>query len=359
MKKTALTLAVAAAMATIPLAAQADTILYGEAKVSVDYVDDSGDLTDSDRDGYWDVVNNGSKLGIKGFEDLGSGLQAFYQYEFSVDMTEGGNFSGLNQKFVGLAGGFGTVTVGTQDTPYWKILNVIDIFHSSRMFDGAVYLGAGLSAETNTNGALGTLANSIDYRTPNFGGFSAEALLVLDGRINDRDGFSDSVDIWNINLKYSQGPIFAGLTYIKLDGDDDVNLGQGLRTNFDLDNWGLGLGYKTDQFLIGAIYEQGTFNVVNSERHTYLNGVKLATGDDAQSWMLAGQYAFGNNVVRAAYGQTDTGIDGEDSIDNWRVGYQYNFSKRTLLWAEYFGREADTLFFGDQNAISLGMKHLF
>ncbi len=359
MKRTALTLAVAAAIATLPLVTQADTILYGEAKVSIDYVDDSGDLTDSNRDGYWDVVNNGSKLGIKGFEDLGGGLKAFYLYDFNVDMTEGGNFAGLNQKFVGLSGGFGAVTIGTQDTPYWKILNVTDIFNSSRMFDGGVYLGAGLSEETNDNGSLGTLANSIDYQTPNFGGFSAEALLVLDSRINDTHGFSDGVDIWNVNLKYSQGPIFAGLTYIKLDGDDRVDLGQGLRANYDLDNWGLGVGYKTDQFLVGAIYEQGTFNIVNFQRNSYLNGRKLANGDDAKSWLVVGQYAFGNNTIRAAYGQTDTGISGEDTIDNWRLGYQYNFSKRTLLWAEYFGRDANTLFFNDQNAISIGMKHLF
>ena len=40
MKKSVLALAVAAALAA-PLAAQADTILYGSARVSVDYNDDS------------------------------------------------------------------------------------------------------------------------------------------------------------------------------------------------------------------------------------------------------------------------------------------------------------------------------
>ena len=57
-----------AAVFTAPrLAAPADTNLYGEAKVSVDDIDDSGDLIGNNRGGYWDVVNNGSKLGIKGF----------------------------------------------------------------------------------------------------------------------------------------------------------------------------------------------------------------------------------------------------------------------------------------------------
>ncbi|MFZ1830806.1 MAG: porin [Candidatus Competibacteraceae bacterium] len=337
-----------------PFTAHADTILYGEAKVSVDYIDNA-----RDPDPYWDVVNNGSKLGIKGSEDLGGGLSAFYQYDFSVDMTEGGNFSGLNQKFVGLAGGFGAVTLGTQDTPYWKILNITDIFNSSKMFDGTVYLGSGLTEETNDNGALSTLANSIDYQTPSFGGFSAEALLVLDGRINTQQGFSDGVDIWNINLKYSQGPYFAGLTYVKMEGNSNVDVGQNRIMDFDMENWGLGLGYKANQWLVGAIYEQGDLTDVNFDRKIRVNGVPLATGDDAQSWLLVGQYAFGNNVIRAAYGQIDTGIDGEDTIDNYRLGYQYNFSKRTLLWAEYLGRNADTLLYGDQNVLSIGTKILF
>jgi len=353
MNKTLLSAAVAAALTT-PFAVQADTILYGEAKVSVDYIDN-----DRDPDAYWDVVNNGSKLGIKGFEDLGGGLKAFYLYDFNVDMTEGGNMSGLNQKFVGLAGGFGAVTLGTQDTPYWKILNVTDIFNSSKMYDGTVYLGSGLTEETNDNGALSTLANSIDYQTPNFGGFTAEALLVLDGRLNGAQGFSDDVDVWNLNLKYSQGPYFAGLTYIKMVGDNDVAVSQNRIMDFDMENWGLGLGYKTDRWLVGGIYEQGDLADVNFDRKIRVNGVPLATGDDAQSWLLVGQFAFGNNVLRAAYGQTDTGIDGEDTIENYRFGYQYSFSKRSLLWAEYLGRNADTVLYSDQNVVSIGMKHLF
>lgn len=353
MNKALFPLTIAVAL-TNPLVTYADTILYGEAKVSVDYTDNNRDPA-----AYWDIVNNGSKLGFRGSEDLGGGLSAFYQYDFNVDMTEGGNFEGLNQKFVGIKGGFGAVTLGTQDTPYWKILNIVDVFNSGKMFNGTIYLGGSLTAETDDNGALSTLANSIDYQTPIFNGFSAEALLVMDGTLNTTSAFSSDVDIWNINLKYNQGPYFAGLTYIKMDGKSNIDLGDRRIADLNLDNWGLGLGYKTDQWLISAIYEQGNFNDVNFDRQVRINDIPLATGDDAQSWLLLGQYAFGNNVLRAAYGQTDTGIDGEDMIDNYRLGYQYNFSKRTLLWAEYLGRDADVPLYGDQNVMSLGTKVLF
>ena len=53
MKKTALSLAVATTLTT-PLIAHTDTVLYGEAKVSMDYIDNN-----RDDNAYWDVVNNG------------------------------------------------------------------------------------------------------------------------------------------------------------------------------------------------------------------------------------------------------------------------------------------------------------
>ena len=358
MNKTLLSLTIAAALSA-PLAAYADTILYGEARISVNYIDNPI----SGADPSWDVVDDGSKLGVKGTEDLGGGLSALYMWEFSVDMAEGGNFGGINQKFAGLKGGFGVLTLGTQDTPYWKVLNVIDIWNSSKVLNGSTYLGGAVTPETNVNGALSTLPNNIDYQTPIFNGFSAEAMLVLDAdEANTGLGVpntSNNVDIWSVNVKYSQGPYFAGLTYIQLNGGSNVNLGQGRIADLNLDNWGLGLGYKTDQWLVGLIYEQGDFNDVNFDRQVSVNGVPLATGSDAQSWYLTGQYAFGNNIVRAAYGQTDTGIDGEDMIDNYRAGYQYNFSKRTLLWAEYIGRSADIPLYGDQDILSIGMRHYF
>ena len=348
MKKTALTLALATVLGA-PLAAQADTILYGEARPSLTYTDVKNGPD------AWDVTDDGSKLGIKGFEDLGGGLKAIYMWEFNVDMTDGGNFSGTAQKFAGLSGGFGTLTLGTQDTPYWKVLNVIDVWNSGKVLNGSAYLGGTITEETSPHGALSTVDNNLDYQTPVFGGFSAEAMVSASGG----DMVTNDIDIWSVNLKYDQGPIFAGLTYIKLNGDNNASLGSGRTIDLDLDNWGLGLGYKTNQFLVGFIYEQGTFNDVNIARQIRVNGVPLAGGDDAKSWYLTGQYSFGNNTLRAAYGQTDTGIDREDTIDNWRLGYQYNLSKRTWLWAEYIGRDANTLVYGDQNIITTGLRHLF
>jgi len=317
-------------------------------------------------------MNNSSRLGVQGSEDLGGGLSAIYQYEFGVDLTEGGSFEGNRPKFVGLKGGFGTVSLGTQETPYYHVVGIIDIFNTDRSLGGSAFLGGSFNGFQLTDnpderfgeGALFRLDNSLYYTTPDFSGFTGELMLVMNGNENDNAGYSNSVDLWNIAAKYSNGPFFAGASYIKLEGRDNVFLGQledgtNVDLDLDLDQWNIGLGYSAGPFSVGFIYEQGTLNEFSLFSNVKYNGVRLFDGDDASNWYLTGEYKFGNNTIRGAYGQLDTGFnlsDFDDTIDNYLVGYQYDFSRRTRVWVEYIGRSNDSFPDGDQNAISIGTR---
>ena len=347
MKKSVLTLAVAGVLA-LPVAAQADTILYGSARVSVDYLQVEGDSS------AWDVVDNDSRLGVLGSEDLGGGLSAIYQYEFGVDVTEGGNFKSDRPKFVGLRGDFGTVTAGTQDTPYYNVAGIVDIFNSANTFGNDAWLGGGFEEDDVVGRGFGLirLSNSVYYASPDFNGFSGEVMLVMDGATR-AVGFSDGIDIWNIALKYEQGPFFAGVSYVALnDNFGDFFPGFG---DLDLDQWTLGLGYTGGPFSVGFIYEQGTFNQYGLEKFFF-------RGDDATNFYLVGSYTFGNNVISAAYGRLDPGFRGSDEIDNYILGYQYNFSRRTSVWVEYIGRSSNNFSpltetrIRDLNAVSIGTR---
>ncbi len=302
---------------------------------------------------------------------MGGGLSAVYQYEFGVDLTEGGNFEGNRPKFVGLKGNFGTVTLGTQETPYYHVAGIVDIFNTAQVAGPHGLVGRfvqWLQPELRPHdrdfgdGSLFRLENSLYYITPDFSGFSGEAMLVMNGAQNDTQGYSNGIDIWNIAVKYSNGPFFAGASYIALDGDSNVPLGDGLAVDLDLDQWNIGLGYSSGPFSVGFIYEQGTLNEFGLLGTATFDGVRLFNGDDANNWYLTGEYRFGNNTIRGAYGQLDTKLDVpgfDDKIDNYLVGYQYDFSKRTRVWIEYIGRSADSLVYGDQNAVSIGTRHDF
>jgi predicted porin len=94
---------------------------------------------------------------------------------------------------------------------------------------------------------------------------------------------------------------------------------------------------------------------------------------DGENIYVTGQYTFGNNVIRGSYGYTtadDGQYDGlladgtlvryaQSDVNNWALGYQYNFSKRTRLWVEYIGQDVDSELVGNRQAISIGTRHDF
>jgi len=374
MKKSTLAMAVAVALAGFSTAALADTTLYGSARVSVDYEEfnssyvrlPNGNLSrtiiGSDA---WDVFNNASRLGVRGMEDLGGGLSAIYQFEFGVDTTEGGNFGNGRPTWVGLKGdSWGSITVGTQWTPYYNAVGGVgDIFNSSKVYDNDTYLG-------NTFGLR--MDNSVMYSTPNWSGFSAQAMLVMNGSCGVSDpatpadlcrtsatnrlhgNLSDSVDMWNIGLSYKNGPFIAGAAYMALDGPD---FGGDILTapTYDGDQWALAFGYNAGPFLVTLTYENGDVNVLNFGK--------------TENVYLTGQYSFGNNIIRGSYGFTSPD-DGQfilangnllqqSEVNNWTLGYQYNFSKRTRLWVEYLGQDVDSDLVGDRQTVSIGTRHDF
>jgi predicted porin len=403
MKKSTLALAVAAALTGFGSVAVADTTLYGSARVSVNYNDlDSTYVRDAQGNlvrvfaGFtaWDVVNNSSRLGVRGEEDLGGGLSAIYQYEFGVDMTEGGNLNSNRPKWVGLKGAsWGAVTAGTQWTPYYNVMGIADIFNdSANTFTQRSYLGATYGLRMD---------NSLVYTSPNWSGFGFQAMLVMNGDIGDNDptdpsdlftfpgnklpaNLSDSVDMYQLNATYKNGPFFAGLAYMALDGpgfgyffNDPTNFNtvQEVRQDpllarvkytsptWDGDQWGLALGYNAGPFAVSLNYEDGDVN-------------PLYFGD-TQNIYVTGSYTFGNNVVRGYYGFmspdkgnvplfarqganiVQVGDLKQDDIDNWGLGYQYNFSKRTRVWVEYVGSSVDSDNVGDLQAVSIGTRHDF
>jgi predicted porin len=378
MKKSALALAVAAGLVGFGSAAYADTTLYGSARVSVDYDEWNADYVSVDgqlvriRGGSdaWDVYNNASRLGVRGEEDLGGGLSAIYQYEFGVDVTEGGNLNSNRPKWVGLRGNsWGSATAGTQWTPYYNVVGIGDIFNSSKVFDNRTYLG-------NTFGLR--MDNSLIYSSPNWSGFGFQAMLVMNGSCPPSDpqvtsdlctrpgsadnrlpsNLSNDIDMWNLSMSYKNGPFFAGATYMALEGPSfDTVLPTA--PNWEGDQWAVAFGYNSGPFAVTLAYEQGDVN-------TLYRG-------DGENIYVTGQYTFGNNVIRGSYGYTtadDGQYDGlladgtlvrytQSDVNNWALGYQYNFSKRTRLWVEYIGQDVDSELVGNRQAISIGTRHDF
>ncbi len=321
MNKTAVALAVTGAL--VAVSAQAETTLYGSARVSVDYqkadvlrLNQIGDVVDIFDDGVWDVVNNSSRLGVKGSEDLGNGLSAIYQYEFGVDAADGGNFNSNRPRVLGLKGGFGTISLGNQWSPYYNVAGLTDVFNSGKSF--ANYLGPFRTS------------SSLLYTTPDLSGLSAQALIQMDGVAGE-----DSADEWQLNLKYDNGPFTAGVAYRSVE-------------TTDVDGYTVGLGYNGGNLSVGLTVEQ--------------------VDDVADDYFGVVSYAFGANIIRVAYGQVQFDDGSDEDVNHYLLGFQHNLSKRSRIWVEYIGFNGDDFeldepstinFSGDSDAISIGMRHDF
>lgn len=110
MKAVKFSVAAAAALA-LSTAALANPTVYGQ--INGEFV-----MDDDGVDTHMVAKSYGSRLGVKGSQDLGDGLTGLYQVEMAIDPTVGVDSNDGRNSFVGMSGGFGTVLIGNHDTPY-------------------------------------------------------------------------------------------------------------------------------------------------------------------------------------------------------------------------------------------------
>jgi predicted porin len=366
MNKKLIAAAVAAAVASP--AAFASATMYGKFHTSVDMTD-ADDVQDN-----WSMESRASRLGIKGSEDLGNGLKAIYQAEFSVqtDGNDGGvgqdggdGWGGQRNTFIGLAGGFGTFLVGRHDTP----MKVAFYGAGTELLgDSALDLSLSNSLQPRKQGVapIGVFSeyradNAIAYVSPNFAGFtlaaavipgedsgiattSTTAKLLSTGKIvtsknvnaNDRDGIADH---YSLGLMYAGGGLKASAGYQSTEAGGE-----------DQDTMQIGGSYTFGAFKVGAHYE-------DTENFAFVKG------DDYTAWALVGKATFGNNALSLIYTDSELDADNGNDVetDGWGVAAEHNFSKRTKVYAAYAADSRDFTGGNDQDVdkFSLGMIHSF
>ncbi len=340
----------------------------------------------------WSLDSNArsSRIGVKGSEDLGNGIKAIYQIEFGVDIANenrdtaianGNRGDGVSMRnsFVGLAGNFGTFLIGRHDTPLKISTAKLDLFTDT------------LADYNHTVGFNDVRAdNAIAYISPSFSGFSMAAALIPSGGaspLGDYNNSNDSIaSAYSIAAIYNNGPFYASVAYENLTADhwtgnsdpfagtiyegsttDDVYRGLYGSNAKDDTKWRIGLGLLDwNGFTLTGIYE---------DRSNVLGAPKEAS---QALWQIQAGYAFGNNMVKAMYGQAEVDrcadpfnagyrftcapygldiIDNQD-ISTWAIAFDHNFSKRTKAYALYTAMDSNAKA-GDWSGFSLGMIHSF
>ena len=309
MKKSLIALSVLAGVVGV---AQAEntTTLYGSMAHSVVVAK----KFNGDEKNNWDLDRSVARFGIRGTEDLSSGLQAFYRFEFNAYDNGLSGKEGTRFAYLGLRGDFGTLTLGRQETLFKLATSFNDNFQD-------VYF--------KYHHGPNRLSKVISYVSPDMSGFTIGASMVLDGDNSVIKG-SDSkgIDAWEAAAFYEANGFFAGGAYQSRD--------VGKKTD---KYYGGSVGYEDkSQFKVGFGYEK------QSKADSYYN--------------LAGEYYLGDNTFRAGFGVSDNKGKNDDWFE-YALGYQYNLSKRTYTWIEgsYYDPRAKGK--DDTYQVVVGVRHDF
>lgn len=265
------------------------------------------------------VQSNASRFGLKGSEGLVDDLTAIWQLEIQVDPANGGNtpFNGTRNSNVGLKGGFGTVFVGSWDTPYKLAHNKLELFDNASIFSATNMIG-----RTGANNAANTAVTAVNYNTrqssvlqywsPNLSGFQGMIAFSPDS------GQTTTQNKTKLSLSgaYENDMLYAALAY---ENRPD-------QTTAAVDDHATRLvgAYKFGGGLIGMAFERLSV------------GTAAATSESQSNLELAGNYKLGNNNLGAFYVKNgNLGARANTGADMYTLRYGYNFSKHTELYGAY------------------------
>lgn len=289
--------------------AQSSVTLYGRVNLSAESLDAGGVKTKQ-------LVDNASRLGFKGVEDMGGGLKAGFvlEHRFGADTGLPAATFWAGQSEVYLSGGFGTVRLGQ--------------FTSEAYFATADWIGwhnhdTGTSSDA-LYAFLGRSANKVAWRAPEFvAGLGVEVAISLGeggGRVRQYDAA----------VNYNAGPLSLGAGYQSAD--------------------------DSTQFALRGSYAIGTAML-----GAYVQRHDDATNGSRTIFRVAGMYTLGASEFHANIGKAGeyARLAGSDATQ-WTLAYNYNLSQRTKVYAWYSKVSDDagvSAAGGDLSSLAVGVRH--
>jgi predicted porin len=349
LKNKIFTIAATASISTLAHA-QSSVTLYGIIDAGINYVSNAGGgrqiaLTSG--------VNNGSRFGLRGSEDLGGGLKAIFQLENGFDVSSGklqqGGLMFGRQAFVGLSNNVGSLTLGRQ---YDSVVDYMGQFAASDQWGGNI--GAHPGDLDNFNNTY-RVNNSLKFRSSTYHGFSVEGVYGLGGVAGD----VSRNQAWSLGAGFSSGPLALGVAYLDVRNPNLSFFGNSSQTpltaataNATSPVFSGYLSARSYQVLgAGGAYTLGNATISTTYSNIRFGGLgDLSSGPNSNHY--SGTAAF-NNVEAAlryqltpawllgmAYDYTDgrgANAIGSAVYQQGEVSAQYFVSVRTVLYvmAEY------------------------
>jgi predicted porin len=338
MKKRTTRLAAAAVLACAGAAhAQSSVTLWGIVDLNLQHLQATGT-------GSVNGMGNGSlstsQLGFRGVEDLGGGLRAAFWLEGSLNpdtgtgrnsnvnnqpsgaVNAGGGLTFDRRSYAALAGDWGEVRLGHDFVPTHYNSIAFDAFNANGLARAGDFTFTGVTSAPLSTAI--TASNSISYwLPPNLGGFYGLAMVALGENPSSAANHHDG-NFGSIRLGYVTGPFDIAGAISHTQYAATTVLG-------DYTHMNLGASYNAGFARFFALVNEVKVNVVNGP-------VKK------DAWVIGAHVPLGPGRLRLSYGRLDDRSAGRNANGTARsdndamlfgVGYVYEMSKRTALYATY------------------------
>jgi predicted porin len=338
MKKSLLALAVLGAFAGVAQAENSVTV-YGSFDAGVRYQSDVTKNGNSRLSMGSNGTYNSNRIGFKGIEELGGGLNAHFTLESGFNSGTGALNNTNNQlfersAFVGLGGQWGSLDLGRQFTVAYKTVGAYDPFN---------FKYSGIAPASQASVTAGQRVNNDIQYTGTFGPITARAEWAL----GEQAGSARNGSQQALGVTYANGPISVGGAYtLRKPGVDATGAASATGSNQNNRDWTVGGAYTfgAARVAVGFAKETQDLQAGNSiqQKNAWVGG----SYDLTPALGLTAAY-YDTRVSNIAA----TGVDGKRQL--LMVGATYALSKRTNVYADVdYSRYKDGLIGGSDTVTS-------
>ena len=354
--------------------AQSSVTRYGVSDIGIAYQNinssDSPQYAGS-RFGINTGVQSGSRFGLRGSEDMGNGVRATFTLENGFDsgngsLNQGGRMFG-RQAWAGLESNqWGYIRAGRQYNFATDFFTPIDPFQAGF---GQANMGVAFGSMNTTR-----YSNMLKIESANWSGFTLgagysfapqlPAFYVNNGQVYPGGGNTYNFDTMDntravtLGANYANGPLTIALTYDQVMPNANTPGVQGGGSAPSAREWILGGSYNWRVVQLALAVGQNNGGVINPQGFTSGGNAAPIDGSGGTWGGSSGGVLFGDGVSFTSYlvgltvpygqaasffaswslahpGSSTVGLtQGAASNQNtYNLGYQYNFTKRTNMYA--------------------------
>lgn len=303
-----------------------------------------------------------SRLGFRGTEDLGGGLAAGFWLEAGTTPDNGATAiaSFARRSTVSLSGPFGEVRLGRDFTPTFWNDSVFSPFSTIGVGANVVSsVGTNLQTVRGPGSAVAAsdnylrTSNSIGYfLPPNLGGVYGQFQYALHENVSQSSlpgSPSQKGRYFGGRLGYAAGPFDVALAYgdstaADTTGVSPVGLPTGVNLREKIKTINLGASYDFGFMKIFGELSQVRDQALSSAPVPVLGSLTLRDSDKYKGGLVGITVPVGAGLIKAAYSRVKFDNDlgplatpltprRDASVNKLAIGFDYNLSKRTALYA--------------------------